>query len=406
MTRLRFIHAADLHLGSPLAAVGAPSHIKSQLEQSIYTAVHHLIQDAIIRRVDFIILAGDLFDGENRGIRSQLFLKKKLAELEAYEIPVFILFGNHDPIHAEYAPMEWPDHVHIFSSTPECKHYIQNNQTVAHLYGCSYEQSAVYKNLVPLYQKEEGAPFHIGVLHGQEATMKEHMPYAPFSISDLKEKEMDYWALGHIHKRSSLSENIWYPGNIQGRHKNESGEKGYLYVELDHNGVDVSFQRVAPVMFENIDLSIDEHETIDSLTDYLIDEMSSLQNETSAGVVAEVNVYGTGRLSEYLQENDVEEWKNVLNQIGEAERPFFYIQKIKNHSVMYPIEKQETFLTDVMKASEMLRNTPQELTNEWDSLLKHPVARRFLHSDSFEQQEIIEEAKQWIRRMWQRGEGR
>ncbi|RSL29490.1 hypothetical protein D7Z54_30935 [Salibacterium salarium] len=130
METLRFIHAADLHLGSTIpAAQGASPLLKQQVENSIYTAVDHLVKDAIHLQVDFVILAGDLFDQDNRSIKNQFYLKKQCMTLQSYDIPVYIIFGNHDPVNRKYAPTGWPRNVHIFDTTPEVKVFIKRRRS-------------------------------------------------------------------------------------------------------------------------------------------------------------------------------------------------------------------------------------------------------------------------------------
>ena len=89
-----------------------------------------------------------------------------------------------------------------------------------------------------IHVAEDQDAFHIGMLHGSLAGDETHAVYAPFTKSELLAKQYDYWALGHIHLRQQLHEEppIVYPGNIQGRHRNERGEKGFYEVSLTKNG--------------------------------------------------------------------------------------------------------------------------------------------------------------------------
>ncbi|WP_158737584.1 DNA repair exonuclease [Alteribacillus sp. YIM 98480] len=408
MEALRFIHAADLHLGSPMpSAAGASSLLKNQLEDSIYTAVHKMVEDAIQLQVDFVILAGDLFDQENRSIKSQLFLKQKLELLQPYDITVYILFGNHDPMDKKYAPIGWPDHVEVFSTEPETKTYFKNNRPAAHLYGCSYSERSLKTNIAKTYEKKEGVPFHIGVVHGQEKNMTGSAHYAPFSLKDLEEKNMDYWALGHIHTRQYLRPHICYPGNIQARHRKEQGEKGYLLVELEKETIDVSFQAVSTVVFEKVDVMIDGHETFDSLSNTLLSQIKEMSQNSAAGLWLEVELTGNGDLSEYIQgETNIEEWKETLNEIGSSERPFFYIYEIINKTLPLSISKQinegDHFLGDVEQAAIYYKTSPNILEKEWEELLGHPSVKKFISKPEIDF--IIEEAERLVWNKWGKGE--
>ncbi|MFB4163731.1 exonuclease SbcCD subunit D [Alteribacillus sp. JSM 102045] len=410
MESIRFIHAADLHLGSPLSvAAGAPSLLKKQFENSIYAAVHKMINNAIQFKVDFIILAGDLFDQENRSIKSQLFLKQQLELLKPHGISVYIVHGNHDPLAENYAPVEWPDNVEVFSTVPEMKVFYKNNKPAAHLYGCSYREREMPTNIAKAYNKQHGAPFHIGILHGQEKTVADADNYAPFSLKDLVEKEMDYWALGHIHTRQNLSPHICYPGNIQARHRKEQGEKGYLLVDLKKDELDISFQAVSNVVFENLEISINGKETFDHLTNTLIKQIKQVSLEYAEGLWLEIELTGSGRLSEHLEsEINVEEWKEAINEIGALEDPFFYIYRIKNKTIPAEVTDQikdgEHFLGDTHQAANFYRSNPDMLQREWEELLHHPSAKKFMSENTASNMEvIIEEAERTIWNKWGRG---
>ncbi|SFE26340.1 metallophosphoesterase family protein [Alteribacillus iranensis] len=400
MEHVRFIHAADMHIGSPISvAKGSPYYIKELLQDSIYIAFTNLVRDAIDYDVDFVILAGDLFDQTNRGIRSQLFLRKQFLRLEAKQIPVYIVFGNHDPVDVQYAPMNWPANVHIFSSSPECKRFCKND-TIVHLYGCSYKGKVVHENLAKSYEKKAGAHYHIGVLHGQEGQGLESHSYAPFTKRDLLEKNMDYWALGHIHRRSSLSERIHYPGNIQGRHRKEVGKKGYLLVELEGgHSPSVSFQSTAPILITKVKVRIEDNDTIDSVTDKLLAAIATKKRDAIKGICVEVELVGAGPLYYYIQE-EMNEWVAALNEIGESEQTFFYIFSIING--IEPLMRTENnhFVKDILESADYLSNNPDILEKEWDVLLQHPSLRPLLSSHSIDKSEVMAEAKQWIRLLW------
>ncbi|WP_240376427.1 metallophosphoesterase family protein [Bacillus piscicola] len=408
MDSLRFIHAADLHLGSsfPLAAGAAPL-LKEHFAASIQTAVENLVKDAISLDVDFIILAGDLFDGENRGLKNQLFLKRKLELLSTYNIPVYVIFGNHDPVEYDYAPAGWPDHVHIFGTVPETKVFWKSGKPAAHLYGCSYETRAVRANLAQDYKKVSGAPFHIGILHGQEQRNTDHHDaYAPFLIKDLKEKEMDYWALGHIHRGQALAQNIYYPGNIQGRHRKETGKKGYLLVSMTkEKQVHTVFRQAAPITLEKMEVSITEIDSFDKLTDKLLEQIETYSNSRSLGLAVELILSGEGVLSSHLSdETEREEWREALNEIGAAEQPFFYIHTVQNHTSEENEQKeQHLFLEDVDRAADYFSQNPEGLVKELTPLVRHPLAKKLIAKDTVEEQELIKEARLLIRHLWAKG---
>ncbi|SDH55658.1 DNA repair exonuclease SbcCD nuclease subunit [Alteribacillus persepolensis] len=409
MEPLRFIHAADLHVGSPIpAAQQAPRPLRTQLENSMKTAVARLVEDAVFYEVDFVILAGDLFDQENRSLKSQLFLTKQLNQLKHYHIPVYIVFGNHDPMDYQYAPVGWPENVEIFSSKPEMKVYQKGGEVQAHLYGFSYGKRTIPENIAKTYQRKEGALYHIGILHGQEQNMAGASTYAPFSVQDLLEKQMDYWALGHIHTRKKLNDRIFYPGNIQARHRLETGEKGYLLVEMKPGDIDVSFQPAADVVFETIHLSIDNHDTFNELTEQFIKSMQKFQPKRASGVWIEMELSGSGPLSEYLQEETTKrEWLDNVNDIGTDSSPFFYVHRLTDKTLPSYVVKQinegtSHFLRDVQKAVDYYKESPHQLEEVWKELTQHPAVKRYI--DKTDVSTVIDEAARFIWTKWGEGE--
>lgn len=403
MEKVRFIHAADLHLGSTFPHTdGAKPFIKEELEKSIEHAVAQMIQEAKELQVDFIILAGDIFDEENRSIRSQIFLKRQLEQLKEENIPVYIVFGNHDPLYDKYAVDTWPEHVHVFSTSPEVKLFQKNGIPLCHLYGCSYKTRHVPDNLAKLYEKKEGVLYHIGILHGQEKMGKEHAPYAPFSTSELKRKEMDYWALGHVHERRALDERIHYPGNIQGRHAKETREKGYLLVELEREQIEVTFRAVSPIVFVNVSLQLQPSDTVEQLTERLLQSIRCHSHERIKGLSVRVHIEGDSALfSRLFMRDSLSEFRELLNDIGATEQPFFFIYHIEDRTKASSLQ-ENTFFSDILQQKEGLMQQPKELETHLSDLFHHPIAKRYISTDNIDKKELIEKGTQLIYYLWEK----
>ncbi|MFD2703956.1 metallophosphoesterase family protein [Salibacterium lacus] len=401
--KLRFIHTADLHLGSTVpAGAGAERRLKEQLENSIDHAVEHMVQDAVELHVDFMIIAGDLFDQENRSLKHQIFLKQQFEKLNQNKIPVYLIYGNHDPVDRRYAPSGWPENVYVFDTEPEMKIFHKHDAPAAHLYGCSYK-GKTQQNVAAEFVKQPGAPFHIGLLHGEEKKKDSHS-YAPFLKEELEEKRFDYWALGHIHTRQFLSERIGYPGNIQGRHRNETGEKGYSLVELDEEAVEVTFRQAAGVVFAALDISIEDCSGFDELTDKVIRCVSELEYEQAAGLWLEIILSGRGMLSDYLEE-EKEGWQEALNRIGETERPFFYVYRLEDATIadlqQEGLEKENHFLGDVQRAAAKLKQESKQLEETWSVLHQSKGPGMYLSQDREEEtQDVLEDAERLLWQLW------
>ncbi|MFC5713574.1 exonuclease SbcCD subunit D [Thalassorhabdus alkalitolerans] len=408
MKELKFIHAADLHIGSPISAqIHGSDYIKDIIRECIHQSITRMVRDAIDRKVDFVILAGDLFDDENRSVKGQLWLREEFLKLKEADIKVYIVFGNHDPLDSRFAPVTWPDNVYVFPTASTAMTVEKDKFPVANLYGCSYPKKAVTENLAASYKKQDEPCFHIGILHGQERSLDSHAPYAPFTVKELSEKGMDYWALGHIHTRQSLHPSIHYPGNIQGRNKKETGEKGYLYVELkESQDPVVTFCSSAPVQFVNITLSVTDCKSVDELINKFWEKMKM-------NVLEEVKVYlvslcltGTGALSSHLSEEQVvEEMKDVINTLGETDKPFIQVIAVENETNLEwdkaALAREGHFLGDVFKAGEVFKNDPESIWEEWEELFSHPKARKFITKpDRDESREIIEKAEKLLGDAW------
>jgi DNA repair protein SbcD/Mre11 len=255
MKQISFIHAADLHLDSPMVGLKhLPATILSRVRESTFAALERLTAAAIQQNVDFVILAGDLYDGEDRSLRAQSRFRNEMQKLSQNDIPVYVIHGNHDHLNGSWVQLDMPANVHIFGSDVEMKVFHTKRGETVHLYGFSYLQRHILDKRVDAYQKQGPADFHIGILHGNEAGGTDHDNYAPFTIKDLYEKQFDYWALGHIHKQKILSEHppIIYPGNLQGRNKKETGIKGCYHVTLSEFETTKKFIETSDVVWDEV----------------------------------------------------------------------------------------------------------------------------------------------------------
>lgn len=399
--QIKFIHAADLHLDSPFKGMemSVPTSIWERMKQSTFRSFERIIDKAIQERVDFVLLAGDLYDADTRSLRAQVFVREQMKRLAQYDISVYIIHGNHDHLGGSWAAIEFPDNVHIFTEPyVEEKSFYKDGELLASIYGFSYLQQAVTDNMTAQYTKMSDAPFHIGMLHGSVEGDAEHNRYAPFQIRELKEKEFHYWALGHIHKREILVENppIIYPGNIQGRHRKEAGEKGAYLVEMTEQETRCSFFHTADVIWEEIELSIEGLDTVDDFMK-AASEVLQKQRKVEEGIFLTVSLTGQGPLSSYLRdEKRVEEIFHILSA-GEERKDFVYVMKWKNETASFAeiqqLKEENHFVGSVLQELESFTNMDTILQTIWTS----PVARNVIEPFSDEEQaEIQKEAENII----------
>jgi DNA repair exonuclease SbcCD nuclease subunit len=241
MPSFTFLHAADLHLDSPLRGLDAAAPAE-RIRGATREALTKLVTLAIERRVAFVLLAGDLYDGDWKDWRTGQFLVQQLARLTRENIEVVAISGNHDAEQVLTRKLRVPGMLN--ASKPETRRLATAPVAV---HGQSFATQAVTDNLALGYPERLDGLFNIGLLH-TACGSGEHANYAPCSVADLARHGYDYWALGHVHARSVLSQDPWivFPGNIQGRHVKEEGAKGATLVTvnggrvaLEHQALDV-----------------------------------------------------------------------------------------------------------------------------------------------------------------------
>jgi len=231
---VKFIHAADIHLDSPLKGIeiyeDAPV---GEIRGATRRAFDNLIDLALEEKVDFILIAGDLYDGDWKDYNTGLFFAARMGRLEKAGIRVFIVSGNHDAASQITRAMPLPGNVILFPSIKPKSVKLHDLGVIIH--GQSYSSRAVTDNLASQYPERDAGFFNIGLLHTCLTGREGHGDYAPCTLDELKSKGYDYWALGHVHNREIVAEDPWivFPGNIQGRHIRETGARGATLVTVE-----------------------------------------------------------------------------------------------------------------------------------------------------------------------------
>ena len=231
---MKFLHAADIHLDSPLRGLdrydGAPA---DEIRGATRKALGNLVSLAIDEDIDFVILAGDLFDGDWTDFNTGLFFVQQMARLGQRNIPVYAVRGNHDAESKITRKLPWPQNVHFFSPRKPESITLDDLDVVIH--GQSFATQKVIDDLALGYPAAVPGKINIGVLHTSLDGREGHATYAPTSLSVLKSRSYDYWALGHVHKREVVNTGplVVFPGNTQGRHIKETGSKGCELVTLE-----------------------------------------------------------------------------------------------------------------------------------------------------------------------------
>jgi DNA repair protein SbcD/Mre11 len=396
---IKFLHCADLHLDSPFKGLSSlPEGMLKRLFESTFLSFTRLIDIAIKEEVDFVIIAGDLYDSGQRSLKAQSYLKKCFTKLESHNIEVYISHGNHDPLDGQWIALDWPNNVHFFQGNSiQTFCYEREGKRVACLHGFSYETAAVTDNRTIHFPEKRDELYHIGILHGQADGYSGHSRYAPFLLSELLKKGYDYWALGHIHKKIDLNDEppVRYSGNIQGRHSAETGEKGGYIVTLNGNQTSSRFYSTSDIEWHEAVIGCDEAESLQEVIT-LCEKTKDTYRHQTKGVFLSIKLTGHTPLYEELLDGVfIEELEEILRE-DDAGGPFVHTVSLKN-DVRPALQdelaiKQSLFFQDVMN----ILQDGRELEIALSELKTHRTARKFLSLNEEDYEDVKKQAEQLL----------
>ena len=304
---MRFLHAADVHLDSPCSS--RSETVRHRLREASRLAFQRLVDLAISERVDAVLIAGDLFDDERLSFQTERFLLEQLNRLDKEGVPVIYATGNHDPGRAGLRSVDlpWPGNVTVARDRTAVRIEVRAADTTTgdgELRGvvtaAGHETAAESDDLSATFPSPEGRVAEVAVLHTQVVDSPgsaAHQRYAPSRLDSLRTSGHDYWALGHVHKRSALCEHpgIHYPGNLQGRTHGERGAKGCLLVEA-HPGAPpvMEFKKLAPIQWEDVEIRDPfEATTLDALVETVAEGWEAvIDRETGTDWIARIRISG------------------------------------------------------------------------------------------------------------------
>lgn len=294
----KFIHAADIHLDSPLRGLarydGAPvERIRGATRQ----AFKNLVDLAISEEVDLLLIAGDLYDGDWKDYNTGLFFASEMTKLREAGIRVFIIAGNHDASSQISRQLRMPDNV-VRLSTKKPQTIVLDDFGVA-IHGQGFARAAVTENLSAAYPNAVTGLFNIGMLHTCATGREGHETYAPCTVEGLLSKGYDYWALGHVHKREVLCDNppIIFPGNIQGRHIRETGAKGCTLVTVDEGRINLVEYRALDVLRWSLqDLDVTGLDSSEEVVDAVCSAVKAQMDDSDGRLLAlRLRIFGLCR---------------------------------------------------------------------------------------------------------------
>ena len=284
---MRFVHAADVHLDSPMKGLSAyPGAPVDAVRGATRLALESLVDFCLAERVDLLVIAGDVFDGDWKDFRTGLYLVSQLARLREADIPVVMIRGNHDAASVVTRNLRLPDGIHQLShDRPDT---VRLDDIGVAVHGQSFAARAVTENLAGGYPKPLPGLLNIGLLHTCLGGYADHESYAPCALEQLASHGYDYWALGHIHERAVLHTEpyIVFPGNLQGRHARECGPKGATLVELVDGELRLTEQTFDQVRWSSVRLDAGHMADSDELLAHAEEALTTAIDSADGRLVA------------------------------------------------------------------------------------------------------------------------
>ncbi|WP_239467080.1 metallophosphoesterase family protein [Rhodoferax koreense] len=282
---IRFIHAADLHIDSPLRGLGRYAGAPvERLRNATRRALVQLVDLALREQVHFVLLAGDLYDRDWPDFHTGLFFREQMVRLVRAGTAVFVVQGNHDAQGVISRQLPLPEQVKVFGS--RAAETVLLRELGVALHGRSFPDRAVDEDFVPNYPEPVPGVFNIGLLHTSLTGAAGHDTYAPTSLPVLRAKGYDYWALGHVHARQVVSEaapRVVFPGNLQGRHANETGAKGCELVTVHGGAVDAVFVPLDVVRWHQCTVPLDGIDQLGAATQRVARALADAAEEGAGG---------------------------------------------------------------------------------------------------------------------------
>lgn len=393
--RVRWIHAADLHLDSPLAGLAAYKDAPTQLlRTATREAFERLIERASQEKVDFMILAGDIYDGSWKDLETGIWFAKMMGRLRAAGIQVVMVDGNHDAESEIERRLQLPENVYRFPSDRAATFEMAALKVALH--GRSFKHAATTENLSAGYPPPKLGWLNVGVLHTALEGHSDHSAYAPCTRQELASKGYQYFALGHVHEHWMEKVGgctIAFPGNLQGRHIKECGPRGALIVEAEDGEV-VSVERIFTdvLRWERVTIDIGEYTTMREVLQGTSAKLVGLHAETQwdGPIAVRVEFVGSSTAHAELVANSDYLRAEVLALAAAAANEKLWIEKVKLHSTskesVASISSRGDAVAELAKALTIACDDPEFLAS-LDEELKGVVAK--LERPVAEQLEIV-----------------
>lgn len=406
MRPLVFVHAADLHLDSPFAGLSdvAPA-IAEILRQATFDAFGRIVELCLAEQSEFLVVAGDVYDGADRGLRAQLAFRDGLQRLARAGIRSFVVHGNHDPLDGWTSSIEFPPETTVFGPQSRVVPVTRDGRPVARVIGWSYPAASVSENPAPHFRHPNPDNlFTVGVLHASVSSGSGHVRYAPTTVGDLMGTGVDYFALGHIHQPGFLNESppIVYSGNPQGRSVRECGPRGCYVVRVHgHDRIETAFHPMDSVRWFVEPVDLEGAGSIDDVLGGCEKKLSAmLASAEGRHVVARLRLQGRTPLHRELHRpGTAEDLTNRLRESFASPRPFIWTDKLiletRSETSLESRSEMDDLLGLALRLGKRHAAHPASLREVLAPLFEHHQARRLLGDLDDQRIAVLVEQARW-----------
>lgn len=441
-SKFKFIHTADIHLGSILHCNGdLPENINDLCKNAVYNAFERICSSAIEYNVDFILISGDLYDIESPSVKAYKFFIEQCKKLHDNDIEVYVIAGNHDCLSNRKELFDIPENVHILGGEKvETIDYIKNDDVIARIIGQSYKYKRLGGKILSDYKAPNNDVFNIGMLHTSLENTENN--YVPCSLGQLREKEnFHYWALGHVHKKKIFNKHrpiAAFSGIPQGRDMGEQGLGGCFLIEVIDKEIEyIKYISIASIIYKEVEVFIDDTEgyAVENLTDLenmiiekgqeLIsdfsvfsdfedcsDDFKNYKYDNIKGYIVRWIVKGRGPIHHILKKINEEDCsvlvENINNYLGNKEAFIWSDSIVFRTKEDIPeleqlFDKNKTFkeLKKILDDLENEENLRKDIINSWGNIWdindKHEdIDYEKFQVDDEKYKDIIEQAKELV----------
>ena len=233
---ISFVHTADIHLGLQFKGLLDPSE-SIERRSELWSTFQRIVEYTKKNNLDFLFIAGDLFEEEYFTLGDMKRVRDILKS--AKTINIVIIAGNHDYLDERslYNKVDWPANITVFNGAKVQSKVFEELKTV--VYGYSWDKVSIKEELsIKGFENLKEGYKNILLLHGDIAADSD---YLPLDIKVLESLNMDYIALGHIHKPQKIRENIAYSGCPEPLDFGEVGARGFMKGEISAGRTSVEF---------------------------------------------------------------------------------------------------------------------------------------------------------------------